>query len=157
MGGLAGCKRVGGLATWTDPHVPRCPTAPNPHGRCPIAAVANPCARAGAVHPGSVAAIRDLCTYAVDRLQAKIDPAGHTGVNVLAAVTQGTEFGSYLCRNGLDLDRAAHPERCAPGAPIYNQTWGLRWPMSVTMWRFNGSNADEVTSTMKAWRTGCVA
>jgi len=103
-------------------------------------------------HNGSVAAIRDLCSYAVDRLQAHVDPVNHTGVVVNAAVSEGTEFGSFLCRQGLHLDREAHPERCAPGAPLYTQTWGLRWPMSVTMWMFDGTNKDEVTRTMKAWR-----
>ncbi len=103
-------------------------------------------------HPNSCAAIRDLCTYAVDRLQQHVDPVGHTGVNVLAAVTQGTEHGTYLCRQGMHLDKAAHPERCARGAPLYNQTWGLRWPMSVTMWKFDGSNLEEVTRVMKEWR-----
>ena len=43
------------------------------------------------VHKGSVAAIRDLCTYALARLQAHIDPIGHSGVNVLAAVSEGIE------------------------------------------------------------------
>ena len=91
-------------------------------------------------YPGDVAAIRDLCTFAVGRLQAHVDPVGHSGVNVLAAVTEGTEFASYLCRQGLHLDKASHPERCAVGAPIYNQSWGLRWPMSVTMWKFDGAH-----------------
>ena len=91
-------------------------------------------------YPGDVAAIRDLCTFAVGRLQAHIDPVHHSGVNVLAAVSEGTEFASYLCRQGLHLDKAEHPERCAVGAPIYNQSWGLRWPMSVTMWKFDGGN-----------------
>ena len=86
-------------------------------------------------HPNSCAAIRDLCTYAVDRLQDHVDPEGHTGVNVLAAVSQGTEHATYLCRQGMHLDKAEHPERCKPGSPLYNQTWGLRWPMSVTMWK----------------------
>jgi rubredoxin len=103
-------------------------------------------------HAGSCAAIRDLCTYAVDRLQKHVDPVGHTGVNVLAAVSQGTEHGTYLCRQGMHLDKAAHPERCAPGAPLYNQTWGLRWPISVTMWKFDGTNLAEVTRVMTDWR-----
>ena len=104
------------------------------------------------IHPGSVAAIRDLCTYAVDRLQRHIDPVGHIGVNVFAAVTEGTEFATYLCRQGLHLDKAAQPARCAAGSPLYNQSWGLRWPMSVTMWELNGTNKAAVTRTMKQWR-----
>jgi hypothetical protein len=103
-------------------------------------------------HPGSIAAIRDLCTYAVDRLQQYVDPIGHSGVNVLAAVTEGTEFATYLCRQGLHLDKQAQPARCAAGSPLYNQSWGLRWPMSVTMWMLNGTNKAEVTATMKRWR-----
>ena len=102
-------------------------------------------------HPGSVVAIRDLCTYAVDRLQRHVDPLGRKGVVVLGAVTEGTEFASFLCDKGLHLDRAAHPERCT--APLYNQSWGLRWPMSVTMWKFDGTNKEEVTKTMRAWRS----
>ena len=80
-------------------------------------------------HAGSVAAIRDLCTYAVDRLQSLVDRAG---VVVLGAVTEGTEFARYLWDEGLHLDRAAYPERCAADSPLRNQSWGLRWPMSVT-------------------------
>ena len=104
------------------------------------------------LHQGSVNAIRDLCTYAVDRLQSLVDPVNKVGVNVFAGVSQGTEFASYLCRKGLHLDRDAHPERCATGSPLYNQTWGLRWPMSTTMWKFDGINVDSVTTYMKAWR-----
>ena len=105
-----------------------------------------------AAHPNSCVAIRDLCTYAVDRLQKHVDPVGHSGVNVLAAVTQGREHATYLCRQGLHLDKEAHPERCAPGSPLYNQSWGLRWPMSVTMWKFDGTNGADVTKVMKEWR-----
>jgi len=101
---------------------------------------------------GSVEAIRDLCTYAVARLQAKVDPVDHSGVNVFAGVSEGTEFASYLCKQGLHRDKTEHPERCAPGAPIYNQTWGIRWPMSVTIWKFDGTNLNEVVDVMKKWR-----
>ena len=104
------------------------------------------------VHTGSVAAIRDLCTYAVARLQAHIDPIAKSGINVLAAVTEGTEFGSYLCHQGLHRDKDTHPERCAKDAPLYNQSWGLRWPMSVTMWKFDGTNKDAVSKLMLDWR-----
>ena len=105
------------------------------------------------LHSGSVVAIRDLCTYAVDRLQRLVDPVGHEGVVVLGAVTEGTEFARYLCENDLHLDRDAHPERCAADSPLHNQSWGLRWPMSVSMWRFDGTNKAAVATAMRAWRT----
>lgn len=104
------------------------------------------------VWTGSVEAIRDLCTFAVARLQAHVDPVTKTGVNVLAAVTEGTEFATFLCDQGLHRDKEEHPERCALGAPIYNQSWRLRWPMSVTMWKFDGTNKEMVTKIMKDWR-----
>lgn len=100
---------------------------------------------------GDVAAIRDLCTLAVSRLQAHVDPVGKTGVVMFAGVTEGTDFATYLCEKGLHKDKAAVPERCAAGSPLYNQSYGLRWPMSVTMWRFDGTNAANVTATMKDW------
>lgn len=104
-------------------------------------------------HSGSVEAIRDLCTFAVARLQAHVVASTpNQGINVFAGVSEGTEFASYLCRNGLHRDKEQYPERCAPGAPIYTQSWGLRWPMSVTVWKFDGENGDNVTEIMTDWR-----
>ena len=39
---------------------------------------------------------------------------------------------SYLCRNGLHLDAQEQPQRCAEGAPLYNQSWRLRWHLHRT-------------------------
>lgn len=80
--------------------------------------------------PGDVAAIRDLCTLAIGRMQARIDTANHTGPVVFAGVTEGLEFATYLCKNNLYKDRDAVPERCAAGSTIYNQSLQLRWPVS---------------------------
>lgn len=103
-------------------------------------------------NPGDVAAIRDLCTLAIGRLQAHVDPVGKSGPVVFAAVTEGLEFATYLCKNELYRDRAEVPARCAPNSPLYTQSMALRWPMSVTMWKFDGTNAQEVNSTMRQWR-----
>ena len=60
---------------------------------------------------GDVAAIRDLCTLAVSRMQTHIDPVHKTGPVVFAAVTEGLEFGTYLCKNNLYMTKSPHPLR----------------------------------------------
>lgn len=63
------------------------------------------------VNPGSVTAIRDLCTYAVDRLQSLVEPVNQSGVNVFAGVSEASTLTRPSSRRAARRARRSTPSR----------------------------------------------